>query len=168
LCFVVMFVCAVLGLPYNEALDVWSVGCILYELYTGKILFPGNNNNEMLRLHQELKGPFPNRMVKKGQFRSKHFDDDFVFEQSKKDPITGIVRPLSPPVWFVSSQLMCCVFALCRLVGVEKEDQIPASDQRDLCAAARRWRQTLGAGSTQVSDDLSFLLLSSSGADAFV
>lgn len=79
-----------LGLQYNELLDVWSVGCILYELYTGKILFPGNNNNEMLRLQQELKGPFPNKMLKKAQFRAKHFDEDLVFEQSKKDPISGI------------------------------------------------------------------------------
>jgi len=31
----------VLGLPYNEAIDMWSVGCTLAELCTGKILFPG-------------------------------------------------------------------------------------------------------------------------------
>lgn len=27
---------AVLGLPYDCSLDVWSIACTLYELYTGK------------------------------------------------------------------------------------------------------------------------------------
>jgi serine/threonine-protein kinase PRP4 len=56
---------AVLGLPYDHALDVWSVGCCLYELYSGKMLFPGHTNNDMLRLHMELKGSFPKKMLKK-------------------------------------------------------------------------------------------------------
>ncbi|CAI2356097.1 unnamed protein product [Caenorhabditis sp. 36 PRJEB53466] len=30
-----------LGLPYIETTDIWSVGCILAELYTGEILFKG-------------------------------------------------------------------------------------------------------------------------------
>lgn len=46
----------VLGVPYDPALDMWSIGCTLYELYTGKILFPGRSNNQMLRLMMELKG----------------------------------------------------------------------------------------------------------------
>ena len=58
-------VIAVLGLPYDYPLDMWSVGCCLYELYTGKMLFPGRNNNDMLRLHIELKGPFPKKLLKK-------------------------------------------------------------------------------------------------------
>lgn len=31
----------VLGIPYNEAIDMWSFGCIMAELYTGTPLFPG-------------------------------------------------------------------------------------------------------------------------------
>eukprot|EP00250_Pteridium_aquilinum_P018791 c24207_g1_i1 orf=209-3775(+) len=55
----------ILGLPYDHPLDMWSVGCCLYEFFTGKVLFPGPTNNDMLRLHMELKGPFPKKMLKK-------------------------------------------------------------------------------------------------------
>ena len=46
-------------------MDMWSVGCCLFEIYTGKVLFPGSTNNDMLRLHMELKGAFPKKMVRK-------------------------------------------------------------------------------------------------------
>ena len=31
----------ILSLPYNEAIDMWSLGCVLAELYLGWPLFPG-------------------------------------------------------------------------------------------------------------------------------
>ena len=33
----------ILGLPYDCAIDMWSLGCILAELYTGYPIFPGEN-----------------------------------------------------------------------------------------------------------------------------
>ncbi|KAG2665359.1 hypothetical protein I3760_15G005400 [Carya illinoinensis] len=78
----------ILGLPYDHPLDIWSVGCCLYELYTGKVLFPGATNNDMLRLHMELKGPFPKKMLRKGAFTNLHFDQDLNFHATEDDPVT--------------------------------------------------------------------------------
>lgn len=50
---------------------MWSVGCTLYELYTGKILFPGSSNNHMIKLAMDLKGKMPNK-VKKQRVASHH------------------------------------------------------------------------------------------------
>jgi len=33
----------ILGIPYTSAIDMWSFGCILAELYTGFPLFPGES-----------------------------------------------------------------------------------------------------------------------------
>jgi serine/threonine protein kinase len=49
----------------DTAMDMWSVGCVLYELFTGKILFPGRTNNEMLKHMMAMKGPFPKKMLRK-------------------------------------------------------------------------------------------------------
>ncbi|EPS59290.1 hypothetical protein M569_15518 [Genlisea aurea] len=78
----------ILGLTYDHPLDIWSVGCCLYELYTGKVLFPGPTNNDMLRLHMELKGPFPKKMLRKGAFTDQHFDQDLNFLSTEEDPVT--------------------------------------------------------------------------------
>ncbi|ONM02380.1 Protein kinase superfamily protein [Zea mays] len=78
----------ILGLAYDHPLDMWSVGCCLYELYTGKVLFPGPSNNAMLRLHMELKGPFPKKMLRKGAFTMQHFDQDLNFHATEEDPVT--------------------------------------------------------------------------------
>ncbi|KAK3140363.1 hypothetical protein QOZ80_5AG0399870 [Eleusine coracana subsp. coracana] len=78
----------ILGLPYDHPLDMWSVGCCMYELYTGKVLFPGPSNNDMLRLHMELKGPFPKKMLRKGAFTLQHFDQDLNFLATEEDPVT--------------------------------------------------------------------------------
>jgi len=79
----------ILGLPYDTALDIWSIGCTLYELYTGKILFPGRSNNHMLLLIQELRGKFNTKMIRKSKFSEQHFDDTNAFLSFEKDKTTG-------------------------------------------------------------------------------
>ncbi|KAJ8570134.1 hypothetical protein K7X08_006711 [Anisodus acutangulus] len=78
----------ILGLAYDHPMDIWSVGCCLFELYAGKVLFPGPSNNDMLRLHMELKGPFPKKMLRKGAFTDQHFDQDLNFLATEEDPVT--------------------------------------------------------------------------------
>ncbi|KAL9148975.1 hypothetical protein ABFS82_12G079200 [Erythranthe guttata] len=85
----------ILGLTYDHPLDIWSVGCCLFELYTGKVLFPGATNNDMLRLHMELKGPFPKKMLRKGAFTDQHFDQDLNFLATEDDPVSKkVIRRL--------------------------------------------------------------------------
>jgi len=36
--------------PYTGAIDMWSLGCMMIELFTGFPLFPGTNEKEQLSL----------------------------------------------------------------------------------------------------------------------
>ncbi|KAI8377571.1 kinase-like domain-containing protein [Radiomyces spectabilis] len=78
----------ILGLSYDFAIDVWSAACTLYELFTGKILFPGRSNNQMLKHMMELKGRFPNKLLRKAQFTAQHFDEDYNFMSVELDRLT--------------------------------------------------------------------------------
>ncbi|KIM49860.1 hypothetical protein M413DRAFT_21983 [Hebeloma cylindrosporum] len=100
----------ILGVPYDPSLDIWSIGCTLYELYTGKILFPGRSNNQMILLMMELKGRFNSKMIKKAKFGDVYFDEMGGFESVEKDRVTGndVVRKvhISKPTRDLRARLM--------------------------------------------------------------
>ncbi len=53
----------VLGIQYTQAIDMWSFGCVLYELAAGKELFPASNEEELLHLVMEWKGVPPKDLL---------------------------------------------------------------------------------------------------------
>jgi serine/threonine-protein kinase PRP4 len=75
----------ILGMSFDYGIDMWSVGCTLYELYTGKILFTGNSNNQMLRAIMETRGKIMPKLYKKGELWAAHFDDMGRFRSMEVD-----------------------------------------------------------------------------------
>ncbi|OQR82710.1 serine/threonine protein kinase [Achlya hypogyna] len=86
----------ILGLPYHHPVDMWSIGCCVYEMYTGKVLFPGQTNNEMLKLFMEIKGRFPGKLLRKHRtvyleklLMEPHFDESLRFISREIDRVSA-------------------------------------------------------------------------------
>ncbi len=52
-----------LGRLYDESIDMWSLGCVLCELYTGKTLFHSKSSQHQMELIIQKLGPLPARML---------------------------------------------------------------------------------------------------------
>ncbi|KAF8086119.1 hypothetical protein N665_0634s0005 [Sinapis alba] len=67
----------ILGLPYDEKIDLWSLGCILAELCSGEVLFPNEAVAMILARIVAVLGPIETEMLEKGQETHKYFTKEF-------------------------------------------------------------------------------------------
>lgn len=65
-----------LGQPYCPQIDVWSLGCILLELHTGKPLFPGKDEYEQMLRIVCMNGIPPNHLFPLSKKASNYFSFD--------------------------------------------------------------------------------------------
>ncbi|PKA48533.1 Serine/threonine-protein kinase AFC1 [Apostasia shenzhenica] len=63
----------ILGLGWNYACDLWSVGCILVELCSGEALFQTHENLEHLAMMERVLGPLPLHMIRKADRHSEKY-----------------------------------------------------------------------------------------------
>ncbi|CDH53260.1 dual specificity tyrosine-phosphorylationregulated kinase 2 [Lichtheimia corymbifera JMRC:FSU:9682] len=66
----------IMGMEYSMAIDMWSVGCILAELYTGYPLFPGENEQEQFACIMEIQGVPEKHLIEKATRRKVFFDSN--------------------------------------------------------------------------------------------
>lgn len=64
----------ILGMTYGMPIDMWSLGCILAELYTGYPIFPGENEQEQLACIMEVFGPPEKHLIEKSTRKKLFFD----------------------------------------------------------------------------------------------
>jgi len=78
----------ILGLPYGGKIDMWSLGCVLAEMYTGEVTFQNDSEVSMLSRIEAICGPFPRHMIAKGRNSHRIFTDSgLIYEKvSGRDP----------------------------------------------------------------------------------
>lgn len=54
----------ILEMGWSQPCDVWSIGCIMFELYVGTTLFQTHDNREHLAMMERILGTIPYRMAK--------------------------------------------------------------------------------------------------------
>ncbi|XP_018319847.1 serine/threonine-protein kinase minibrain isoform X2 [Agrilus planipennis] len=63
-----------LGIPYDLAIDMWSLGCILVEMHTGEPLFSGANEVDQMNKIVEVLGMPPKHLLDQANKARKFFD----------------------------------------------------------------------------------------------
>eukprot|EP00435_Cladocopium_sp_Y103_P034273 s2511_g8.t2 len=66
----------ILGLPYDQKIDLWSLGCIIAELWSGFVLFQNDSVQSLLARIMGILGPFPSHLLATGRFVPQYFTQD--------------------------------------------------------------------------------------------
>ncbi|GAU95410.1 hypothetical protein RvY_07032-2 [Ramazzottius varieornatus] len=66
----------VLGLPFAEAIDMWSLGCVIAELFLGWPLYPGASEYDQIRYISQTQGLPPEHMLNNATKTTKFFYRD--------------------------------------------------------------------------------------------
>ena len=67
-----MCTCLLTELGWSHPCDLWSIGCIMFELYRGHTLFQTHDNLEHLAMMETILGPLPGRFVRETR-KTKYF-----------------------------------------------------------------------------------------------
>ncbi|MCQ2818105.1 MAG: DYRK family dual specificity protein kinase [archaeon] len=68
----------ILGCKYDHKIDIWSLGCILAELYSGNVLFQSDSVQGLLARVIGIIGPIPDWMFEKGKTVKDLFTDELL------------------------------------------------------------------------------------------
>lgn len=66
----------ILGISYTTAIDMWSLGCMLVELFTGSPLFPGESEHIQLIYIMNVLGVPPASLINRASKKTTFFDED--------------------------------------------------------------------------------------------
>jgi dual specificity protein kinase YAK1 len=63
----------ILGYDHDFAIDIWSIGCVIAEIFIGLPLLCGQNSIQLLELQQQFLGPFPADLIARAPQRNVYF-----------------------------------------------------------------------------------------------
>eukprot|EP00931_Biecheleriopsis_adriatica_P114703 TRINITY_DN90617_c0_g1_i1.p1 TRINITY_DN90617_c0_g1~~TRINITY_DN90617_c0_g1_i1.p1 ORF type:complete len:833 (+),score=207.59 TRINITY_DN90617_c0_g1_i1:78-2576(+) len=80
-----------LSLPYDQKIDIWSLGCIIAELWTGYVLFQNDSIQSLLARIVGIIGPIPAHMMATGRSVPQYFAQDGRLYREAETPAAGAV-----------------------------------------------------------------------------
>lgn len=73
----VIYLCVLgTGLPFCEAIDMWSLGCVIAELFLGWPLYPGSSEFDQIRYIRQTQGQPPEYMLNNATKTTRFFRRD--------------------------------------------------------------------------------------------
>eukprot|EP00658_Telonema_sp_P-2_P071736 TRINITY_DN6095_c0_g1_i4.p1 TRINITY_DN6095_c0_g1~~TRINITY_DN6095_c0_g1_i4.p1 ORF type:complete len:396 (+),score=114.08 TRINITY_DN6095_c0_g1_i4:287-1474(+) len=100
-----------LGCAYGRRIDIWSLGCILAELWTGLVLFQSDSIPELLARIISVLGPIPQDLLQDGRYTQKYFTRNFTLfekcDQHRRDKYRGEYTFLYPKKTSLRHRMHC-------------------------------------------------------------
>ncbi|CAJ1063305.1 dual specificity protein kinase CLK2-like isoform X1 [Xyrichtys novacula] len=120
----------ILDLGWNQACDVWSLGCVLMEFYLGRTLFPTHNSFEHLAMMETVLGPIPPHLLKQTK-RQQYVNNERLNwdkQSSSNERVRKHCQPLKLCMWRRSEDerqlfdLLSCMleYDVCRRITLEE------------------------------------------------
>ncbi|XP_024370394.1 uncharacterized protein [Physcomitrium patens] len=75
----------IVGLPYDQKIDMWSLGCILAELCSGNVLFQNDSLATLLARVVGILGPIDPELLTKGRDTHKFFTKNHMLYERNQD-----------------------------------------------------------------------------------
>ena len=66
----------VLGMTYAKEIDMWSLGCVICEMFSGCPLFPASDEEELINMMVEMLGLPPRAMIRDAPRAHHYFDQN--------------------------------------------------------------------------------------------
>lgn len=79
----------ILGLPFCEAIDMWSLGCVVAELFLGWPLYPGSSEYDQIRYISQTQGKTSNNNFFQGfnRFLNRFTNGTYAKQRVQNDKI---------------------------------------------------------------------------------
>ncbi|KAK8925922.1 Serine/threonine-protein kinase AFC3 [Platanthera zijinensis] len=119
----------ILGVPYDEKIDIWSLGCILAELYTGEVLFLNDSLAMILARMIGMLGPIDAAMLENGQEAHKYFTEDYdlYLKNEETDTVEYLIPERSSLAYSLQVNDAAFLDFLGHLLQVNPERRLTAS-----------------------------------------
>lgn len=85
-------------MTYDHPVDMWSLGCILCELSTGRPIFPARDENELLEFIKMRVGLPPHNMIQSCSKKKRFFDHNNNLIRSKNSRLPHNLASKSLPI----------------------------------------------------------------------
>ena len=97
--------CILTSGSYGPPVDMWAVGCVLYELITGEPLFPGNHElDQICRIHNLLGTPSRELLAKFGQ--NPNTEIEFTFPPRRSQNLKLLLPDWDPDIVDLMSKML--------------------------------------------------------------
>ena len=113
----------ILELSYSYPIDMWSFGCLLFELFTGIPLFPGQDEYQMLLFFIQFRGRIPYEMLQATPRRAEFFTPDGQLKEIDQYYMEKETVPIPVPRIFQYESIAEIVLNYKNGIGTKSEER---------------------------------------------